>query len=189
MGKPEEICERCAKVIKGKMVACLFEGRVLCLPCDKAARAEQKRQENGLAAAAREREKSVAQERERERRRADRESLRLEAIRRPREFYSKIAGVTHRNSDGVDRQYLIGFLRVGQPLTLLREPGNRHSQTAVMVLLEGRYQLGYLPDHTSMEVAESMDHGVPACAFVTEVTGGTSDAPTRGVNLLVRIGG
>src|SRR4051812_43518043 len=40
-----ETCANCQKKIVGRMVACLFEGRVLCVPCDRVARAEQRQKQ------------------------------------------------------------------------------------------------------------------------------------------------
>src|SRR5512133_637251 len=39
-------------------------------------------------------------------------------------FYSKVAGVVHANGDGSSRQEIIKYCRVGEKLTLVREPTN-----------------------------------------------------------------
>ena len=51
-------------------------------------------------------------------------------------------------------------LREGDPLTLAREPDNRHDPFAVRVEWRGT-KLGYLPRAENREVAEEMDKGTP----------------------------
>jgi hypothetical protein len=49
-------------------------------------------------------------------------------------------------------------LKVGDPLTLIREPGNAHDARAVRVEWRG-VQLGYLPRVENEAVAAAMDRG------------------------------
>src|SRR5580704_1776547 len=58
-------------------------------------------------------------------------------------FYTKIAGVTHRNEDRKSRQRLITQCRIGEELTLQREPDNPVDPRAIKVLRVTGEQLGY----------------------------------------------
>jgi hypothetical protein len=49
-------------------------------------------------------------------------------------------------------------LRVGEPLTLIREPDNAHDANAVRIEWRGR-MLGYLPRAENRSVAAEMDRG------------------------------
>lgn len=155
-----ETCESCGKAIKGKMVACFNEGRILCLSCDKAARREVARAEAERYAVAR--------------------------LWEPKQFFSRIAGVTHRNGDGTDRQHLVARLVPGQPLALMREPHNQYSATAIAITNQFGKQLGYVVDETSSDLATRIDAGVPVWARVKQLTGGGE--LSVGVNIEVMIG-
>ncbi len=49
-------------------------------------------------------------------------------------------------------------LKVGEPLTLLREPDNPHDRYAIRVLW-GNRQLGYLPRAENQAIAAELDRG------------------------------
>lgn len=96
-------------------------------------------------------------------------------------LYSKLSGVTHANPDGADRQEIINALCYdGQPLFLLREP-NQYSYDNIGVYIA--FQVGYVNPELAGELAPLLDEGVPVQAQITEVTGGTEDKPTRGINV------
>lgn len=96
-------------------------------------------------------------------------------------LYSKLAGVTHANPDGSDRQEIIDALTYnGQPLFLLREP-NQFSYDNIGVYVA--FQIGYVNPELAAELAPLIDEGVPVEAQITDITGGTEDKPTQGVNV------
>jgi hypothetical protein len=97
-------------------------------------------------------------------------------------FFTKIAGVTHRNKDRKSRQFLIAQCRVGEELILEREPGNPVDSNAIKVLRVTGEQLGYIPAHVAASgLAKDLDRGNwPKCRIVN-LTGG--DGLTRGVNI------
>ena len=109
--------------------------------------------------------------------------------RPPREFHTKIAGVTHANASFPDRQWLLARCKPNLPLALVREPNNPESGWAIKVMTTDGYQLGYIPDDVAATLAADMDRGREVSAAITSLTGGTSDKPTRGANILVRIEG
>ena len=90
--------------------------------------------------------------------------------------------MTHGN-----RQKLVAKLREGDPLTLRREPRNKHDRNAVAVHDRRGRHLGYLSAELAEDVAPRLDAGEAAVATVLGVTGGTRDAPTRGANIAVTV--
>jgi hypothetical protein len=103
------------------------------------------------------------------------------------QFYSKIAGVTRKNSDGTSRQALLAKCEEGEVLRLVREPDNPHDSNAVKVLTVAGEQLGYITATAAETVAREMDRGHQVRALITDLTGGTADEPTRGCNIELTI--
>jgi hypothetical protein len=100
-------------------------------------------------------------------------------------IYSKISGVTHHNADGTSRQEIIAELCFdGQPLLLMREP-NQYSYDNIGVYVA--YQVGYVNPEIAGVLAALLDSGGVVDAHITDVTGGTEDKPTLGVNVEFRI--
>lgn len=106
---------------------------------------------------------------------------------------SKVVGVSHKNPDGTDRQSIIRDLcGAGCRLNVFREPNNPHSAdgTAVSLWLTARgrhWQLGYIRDGLSADVTEHLNKGGAVSVLVLEVTGGTQDKPSRGVNIQIEL--
>ena len=98
-------------------------------------------------------------------------------------FFTKVAGVTHKNADGTSRQEIIEDCFDGERLVLEREPNNLHDPNAVLVRTEGPGDaIGYLSADTVQGrsgIAALMDRGIRVQARVKEVTG---ESP-KGVNL------
>jgi hypothetical protein len=59
-------------------------------------------------------------------------------------FFGQVAGESHRNADGGDRQKIIPRCRVGELLVLEHEPDNPHDINAIRVLRQTGEQIGYL---------------------------------------------
>jgi len=96
-------------------------------------------------------------------------------------IFSKISGVTHHNADGTSRQEIIAELCYeGQQLLLIREP-NQYSHNNISVYVA--YQVGYVSPELAQELAPLIDLGGGVDARITNITGGTEDRPTRGVNV------
>jgi hypothetical protein len=115
---------------------------------------------------------------------SDPEGLRAEGVASATgsSFFTKIAGVTHRNKNRTSRQRLIAQCRVGEELALEREPDNPVDPDAIRVLRVTGEQLGYIPAHVAASgLAKDLDRGErPKCRIVN-LTGG--DGLTRGVNI------
>jgi len=104
------------------------------------------------------------------------------------DFQSKVVGVTRHNHDGSDRQVIAGECRPGEPLALRREPDNPQDPNAVAVFRENGDQVGYLSASVAEELAPLLDADAPIRAEVSEVTGGTADRPSYGVNIRIHDG-
>ena len=113
------------------------------------------------------------------------ESLKAEGISTTAEgssFFTKIAGVTHRNKDRKSRQSLIGGCSVGEELILEREPDNAVDPNAIKVCRMTGEQLGYIPAQVAASgLTRDLDRGErPRCRIVNLTGGG---GLTRGVNI------
>jgi hypothetical protein len=60
-------------------------------------------------------------------------------------------------------------MKVGDPLTLVREPGNPHDRNAVRVEWRGE-KLGYVPRADNADLARHMDRGTKVEARVSALT-------------------
>jgi hypothetical protein len=101
------------------------------------------------------------------------------------DFQSKVVGVTRHNHDGSDRQVIAGECRQGEQLTLRREPDNPQDPNAVAVFRENGDQVGYLSASVAEQLAPLLDADAPITAEVSEVTSGTADRPSFGVNIRI----
>lgn len=114
----------------------------------------------------------------------------------PNTFYSKVAGVTAKNTDGRSRQkYIRAFCKPGKALILKREPKNPYDANAVgvwvlarvLLFITSEVQIGYLNKDVAREVAPHMDAGGRVTAKISEVTGGTRGKSTLGVNIALTV--
>ena len=95
--------------------------------------------------------------------------------------YSKLQGVTQTNRDGTNRQDIINELCFpGQQLLLMRAP-NRYNPNNLDVYVA--FQVGRVNAELADFLAPILDQGRIVRAHVTEITGGSEDKPTRGVNV------
>ena len=116
---------------------------------------------------------------------ADPETLKAEGISTTAQgssFFTKIAGVTHRNKDRKSRQSLIARCSVGEELILEREPDNPVDPNAIKVCRTSGEQLGYIPANVAASgLARDLDRGdLPRCRIVNLTGGGEYN---RGVNI------
>ena len=104
-----------------------------------------------------------------------------------RSFYTKVVGVTKRNADGRERQKVIARCRVDDLLLLIREKDNPHDPNAIAVYRATNEQIGYISADIAEELAPDMDSDVPISVRISDLTGGTPEKPSRGVNLEIRV--
>lgn len=103
-------------------------------------------------------------------------------------FPSKLKGVSQTNADGRMRQQIIKEkCRPGTALELRREPDNPYDPDAIAVYCGGE-QVGYVTAELADTFAEDLDAGaIKMEAVVSEVTGGTPEKPSVGVNIYVLV--
>lgn len=107
-----------------------------------------------------------------------------EAGSRPHSFFTKIAGVSYRNSDGASRQAIIKRCQIGEELSLVREPNNSIDKNAIKAVRQNGEQLGYVPAHVAANgLADQLDGQEKIRCRISDLTGG--DGLTRGVNIEV----
>jgi len=111
---------------------------------------------------------------------------------RLRHEFAKVSGVTFDNDDGSDRQSIIKKCRRGEPLIFQQDPNNPFSVYATKVLWEspgflGRkiQQIGYAPEYMAERIVSSVWTDMAVEGVILEVTGGTREKPTRGLNFAV----
>jgi len=102
-----------------------------------------------------------------------------------RSFYTKVAGVSHRNEDGTSRQEIIRRCQPSETLLLHHDEQNPHDPNAVRVCRHNGDQVGFLNAELAEEVVHGSRRGYRYAAFLKNITGGTGDVTTLGVNLLV----
>ena len=93
------------------------------------------------------------------------------------EFYTKIAGVSFENQDGISRQEIIEDLEEqvqhNTPILLLlqRDPENPYDPQAVQVLDPQGRPLGFLKRQVSQTIAPLLDQGVQVQCELAQITG------------------
>jgi len=113
-----------------------------------------------------------------------------------KEIRTKIRGVTFDDPvNNIPRQKIIRrFIRPGTKLLARLEPNNPADAEAVAVWLKKRafvfwaveYHLGYLVHSVAQDVRKQILNDKPVHITVLNVTGGSKDKPTRGVNVIIR---
>jgi hypothetical protein len=78
--------------------------------------------------------------------------------------HAPLAGFVYYDGQAVWEQ-----MKVGDRLTLAREPDNAHDPNAVRLEWQGR-MLGYVPKRDNTDLARQMDHGARVEARITELT-------------------
>lgn len=96
-------------------------------------------------------------------------------------FYSKVAGVSHPNQDGSSRQAIIGQCRIGEGLSLVREPANPADPNAIKLLRTNGEQVGYITGYVASDLARHIDKGGIVKCRISDLTGGGDK--WRGANI------
>ena len=101
-------------------------------------------------------------------------------------FFGRVAGESHRNADGSDRQAIIPRCRVGDLLVLEHEPDNPHDINAIRVLRQNGEQIGYLEREFAGEVVSRSAKGGKYHAVIAGIGRPHRSAP-YGVALLILV--
>lgn len=104
---------------------------------------------------------------------------------RLRHSFSKVVGVTFPNDNGSERQAIIKRCKTGELLVLKHDPYNKYSIFSTAVCRMNREQLGNAPEFLAERIVNEIEDGFNAIGVLAEVTGGTFDKPTYGVNFVV----
>ena len=104
-----------------------------------------------------------------------------------RSFHTKVVGVTKKNEDGSRRQGVIAGCKVGEQVLLIRESENPYDSNAIAVYHSSRKQIGFISADLAEKLAPDMDSGQPISARISDLTGGTPEKPSHGVNLEIAI--
>jgi hypothetical protein len=99
-------------------------------------------------------------------------------------FFGQVAGESHRNHDGTDRQTIISRCTVGEPLILEHEPDNPYDINAIRVLRRNGEQIGYLERAFAGEVVSRTAKGHVYRAAIADIGRPQRHAP-YGVALLI----
>jgi hypothetical protein len=95
----------------------------------------------------------------------------------------KVAGISMRNDDGSDRQSIVETeVAPGTSVVLLPDPSNAYDSAAVKICV-ARLQIGFVPADCAPRISEYLTCGYEYESRVLDVTGGTDEKPTRGVNI------
>jgi hypothetical protein len=94
-------------------------------------------------------------------------------------FFTKVAGSSHY-------QKAISKCYEGHACQLIPEPDNPHDKKAVKVMRD-KYHLGYLSKTVSSGYHLRTNEGKFYTCKIKNITGGTKDKPTKGVNLEITI--
>ena len=101
--------------------------------------------------------------------RRDREAL--ASLGAPGPVRLNVVGSSHDNADGSSRQVEIAALRPGEPVSLRREPTNKHDPSAVAVFSARGVQIGYLGEQRAAWIGSKIDKGQLRGAVVDRIIG------------------
>jgi hypothetical protein len=124
---------------------------------------------------------------EHERQVTERIERRSEYLPPVRHFYTKLAGATYKNDDGSDRQDILSTCCPLQALRVEHDNNNPHDPNAIRVCTEDGRQIGHLFRDLASDVWWRMQHHFTYAAFSANITGGTEDHPTMGMNILLLV--
>jgi hypothetical protein len=93
-------------------------------------------------------------------------------------------GEEQANADGSSRQEIIGKLREGDEIELIRHPGDVDTNMIAVVSEKG--EIGRLTQGDAATLAPYIDRGGRVRAQVSAIRGGTKDRPELNVWILVR---
>ena len=99
---------------------------------------------------------------------------------------TKVSGVSFENRDGSERQRIIAKCKAGDRLYLRHDPDNEYSDFAIEVHHGPpghETQIGFLEDGLASNLLNHLS------VNILDVTGGTPDKPTRGVNMEILLSG
>jgi len=100
------------------------------------------------------------------------------------DFYSKVVGVTFKNSDGSDRQKIVSECKVGDDIIFKPVPTKQYPDAIGVFATNGK-QLGYVKADLALELKEKYPIN-PMQVTIANITGG-NDGTNYGCNLHIII--
>lgn len=104
-----------------------------------------------------------------------------------RRLFTKVAGVSHKNRDGSDRQSAIARCRPMEALKLRHEADNPVDRNAVAIYRKTEEQLGYVSADLAGEVLRMSRQGRQYFPYVLNISGDGSRVSIRGLNIVIVI--
>ena len=104
---------------------------------------------------------------------------------RLRHSFAKVAGVSFANDNGSERQEIIRRCRPGEQLIFRHDAYNQYSIFATQILRTNGEQLGHAPEYLAEQIVDEIQDGYAVLGVLANVTGGTFDKPTMGVNFAI----
>ncbi len=101
-----------------------------------------------------------------------------------RDFYSKVVGVTFKNSDGSDRQKIISKCKVGDDIIFKPVPTKQYPDAIGVFTTKGK-QIGHVKADLALELKEKYPTH-PMQVTIANITGG-NDGTNYGCNLHIII--
>lgn len=102
------------------------------------------------------------------------------------EYSLRVVGVTKPNADGTDRQAILRTCRVGEPILLVREPGNAFDPNAIRVCRANGQQIGYIAaDNAAWLAPDYLDRLHRVIASI-ESTGSPPGSPST-LGCIIRV--
>ena len=100
-------------------------------------------------------------------------------------YIIEVAGISHPNRDGTDRQAVVKRCQSAETLVLEHEAGNPHDVHAITVCRKNGEQLGYVPADTASSVVEWHRMGCCYSAVVLENIPLGEDTKLRTVRMCI----
>ena len=82
-----------------------------------------------------------------------------------------VAGLSHPNSDGTNRQETLAFCNEGDDLLFSRDPSNPYDFFAIKVCRSNGQQLGFIPRELAKRIGPQMDQGKEITGSIAIITG------------------
>lgn len=105
------------------------------------------------------------------------------------DFRLAVVGTRYANEDGTSRQEELRLCSPGEPVALVREPGNPHDPRAVAIVSARGVCVGFLSRDHAGWVGSKIDRGYDVRAIVQRVKGAHLPDADLGLVILINMDG
>lgn len=102
-------------------------------------------------------------------------------------IHSKVYGISHKNKDGSERQTSASNCYKGELLDLNIEWNEEYQEKALKVFTSKGKQTGFKRHEFAQDLLGYLEDGYLFEVYVSEVTGGSKDKPTLGININIHL--